>query len=54
MLISGYSLTSSRAFPAAFPDEQPVTSWWQIIEKNEDGSQKYRLFTKEIGRTHRR
>ena len=33
----------------AFPDGQPIHSWWEIIEKNEDGTQKYRLFTKEIG-----
>lgn len=46
-------LYSSQSFwyynTAAFPDGQPVDSWWQIIEKNEDGSQKYRLFCKEIG-----
>lgn len=49
----GYPLYASQSFwyynTEAFPDEQPVTNWWQIIEKNEDGSQKYRLFTKEIG-----
>ncbi|MCD8124745.1 MAG: extracellular solute-binding protein [Lachnospiraceae bacterium] len=33
----------------AYPDEQPVSSWWEIIETDEDGNQKYRLFTKEIG-----
>ena len=46
-------LYSSQSFwyynTAAFPDGQPITSWWNIIEKNEDGSQKYRLFCKEIG-----
>ena len=46
-------LYSSQSFwyynTAAFPDGQPVDSWWQIIEKNPDGSQKFRLFTKEIG-----
>lgn len=46
-------LYSSQSFwyynTAAFPDGQPVDSWWQIIEKNPDGSQKYRLFCKEIG-----
>ena len=48
-----YPLYSSQAFwyynTEAFPDGQPITSWWQIIEKNEDGSQKYALYTKEIG-----
>ena len=46
-------LYSSQSFwyynTAAFPDGQPIDSWWNIIEKNEDGSQKYRLFCKEIG-----
>ena len=46
-------LYSSQSFwyynTAAFPDGQPIDSWWQIIEKNPDGSQKYRLFCKEIG-----
>lgn len=49
----GYPLYASQSFwyynTEAYPDEQPVTNWWQIIEKNDDGSQKYRLFTKEIG-----
>ncbi len=49
----GYPLYASQSFwfynTEAFPDGSPVTNWWQIIEKNEDGSQKYRLFTKEIG-----
>lgn len=48
-----YPLYASQAFwyynTEAFPDGQPITSWWNIIEKNEDGSQKYRLFAKEIG-----
>ena len=48
-----YPLYSSQAFwyynTEAFPDGQPITSWWQIIEKNPDGSQKYALYTKEIG-----
>ena len=48
-----YPLYASQAFwyynTEAFPDGQPITSWWQIIEKNDDGSQKYQLFTKEIG-----
>lgn len=49
----GYPLYSSQAFwyynTEAFPDGQPIDNWWQIIEKNPDGSQKYRLFAKEIG-----
>ncbi|MDO5399595.1 MAG: extracellular solute-binding protein [Eubacteriales bacterium] len=53
LLRYGYPLYASQSFwyynTEAFPDGQPVTSWWQIIEKNEDGSQKYRLFTKNIG-----
>lgn len=48
-----YPLYASQAFwyynTEVYPDGQPITSWWQIIEKNEDGSQKYRLYTKEIG-----
>ena len=48
-----YPLYASQAFwyynTEAFPDGQPIDSWWQIIEKNPDGSHKYRLFTKEIG-----
>ena len=53
MLRYGYPLYASQAFwyynTEAFPDGQPVTNWWQIIERKEDGTQKYRLFTKEIG-----
>jgi len=48
-----FPLYASQAFwyynTEAFPDGQPISSWWQIIEKNPDGTQKYRLFTKEIG-----
>ena len=48
-----YPLYASQAFwyynTEAFPDGQPITSWWNIIEKNDDGSQKYRLYAKEIG-----
>ena len=48
-----YPLYSSQAFwyynTEAFPDGQPITSWWQIIEKDETGKQHYQLFTKEIG-----
>lgn len=53
LLRYGYPLYASQSFwyynTEAFPDGQPITSWWQIIEKKEDGTQKYRLFTKEIG-----
>lgn len=53
LLRYGYPLYASQSFwyynTEAFPDGQPIDSWWQIIERNEDGSQKYRLFTKEIG-----
>ena len=49
----GYPLYASHSMwyynTKAFPDGQPIHSWWEIIEKNEDGTQKYRLFTKEIG-----
>ena len=49
----GYTLYASQSMwyynTKAFPDGQPIHSWWEIIEKNEDGTQKYRLFTKEIG-----
>lgn len=53
LLRYGYPLYASQSFwyynTEAFPEGQPVSSWWQIIERNDDGSQKYRLFTKEIG-----
>ena len=49
----GYPLYASQSMwyynTKAFPDGQPIHSWWEIIEKNEDGTQKYRLFTKESG-----
>ena len=49
----GYPLYASQSMwyynTKAFPDGQPIHRWWEIIEKNEDGTQKYRLFTKEIG-----
>ena len=48
-----YPLYSSQAFwyynTEAFPDGQHITSWWQIIEKDDAGNQHYQLFTKEIG-----
>ena len=48
-----YPLYASQAFwyynTEAFPDGQPIDSWWQIIEKDENGKQHFRLFTKEIG-----
>ena len=53
LLRYGYPLYASQSFwyynTEAFPDGQPVHSWWEIIEKDEDGNQKFRLFTKEIG-----
>ena len=53
LLRYGYPLYATQAFwyynTEAFPESQPVDSWWQIIERNDDGSQKYRLFAKEIG-----
>ncbi|MBR6187338.1 MAG: extracellular solute-binding protein [Clostridia bacterium] len=53
LLRYGYPLYASQSFwyynTEAFPEGSPVSNWWQIIEKNEDGTQKYRLFTKEIG-----
>ncbi len=53
LLRFGYPLYASQSFwyynTEAYPDGQPVNNWWQIIEKNDDGTQKYRLFTKEIG-----
>lgn len=49
----GYPLYASQSMwfynTAAFPDGQPIHSWWEIIEKKDDGTQKYHLFTKEIG-----
>ena len=48
-----YPLYASQAFwyynTEAFPDGQPIDSWWQIIEKNADGTQRFRLYTTEIG-----
>ena len=53
LLTYGYPLYTSQSFwyynTDAFPDGQPVSSWWDIIETDENGNQKYRLFTKEIG-----
>ncbi|MBQ6595508.1 MAG: hypothetical protein IJH78_07635, partial [Clostridia bacterium] len=53
LLRYGYPLYASQSFwyynTEAYPDGCPITSWWQIIEKDEEGNQKYRLFTKEIG-----
>jgi len=52
LLKYGYPLYASQAFwyynTKEFPDGQPINSWWQLIEKDENGNQKYRLFTKEI------
>ena len=53
LLRYGYPLYASQSFwyynTEAFPESQPIDSWWQIVERNDDGSQKYRLFAKEIG-----
>lgn len=53
LLRYGYPLYTSQSFwyynTEKYPDGQPVTNWWQIVEKNEDGSQKWALYTKEIG-----
>lgn len=32
-----------------FPDEQPIRSWWDIVELDENGRQRFAVFTKEIG-----
>lgn len=32
-----------------YPDAEPVTNWWQFVEKNDDGTQKYSIVAKEIG-----
>ena len=53
LLRYGYPLYATQSFwyynTEAFPENQPIDSWWQIVERNDDGSQKYRLFAKEIG-----
>ncbi len=53
LLKYGYPLYSSMSFwyynTDAFPDGQPINSWWNILDTNEDGSQKYSIYTKEIG-----
>lgn len=53
LLRYGYPLYASQSFwyynTEAFPDGCPITSWWQILETKEDGTQKYRILTKEIG-----
>lgn len=33
----------------AFPEGAPVNNWWDIIELDENGNQKYELYSKEIG-----
>lgn len=52
MLKYGYPLYSSQSFwfynTKVFPDGQPVDSWWEIIEKDDSGKQKFHLYTKEI------
>ncbi|MCI9484901.1 MAG: extracellular solute-binding protein [Clostridiaceae bacterium] len=32
-----------------FPDAEPITNWWQFVEKDENGNQKYSIVAKEIG-----
>lgn len=32
-----------------YPDEQPVKSWWDIVELDENGHQRFAVITKEIG-----
>ena len=53
LLRYGYPLYTSQSFwyynTAEYPNGQPVTNWWQIVELNDDGTQKWNLFTKEIG-----
>ena len=48
-----YPLYSSQSFwyynTEVFPDGQPINSWWEIIEKDDAGNQKFALYTKEIG-----
>ena len=48
-----YPLYSSQAFwyynTEAFPDGQPIKSWWEIIEKDDAGNQRFALYAKEIG-----
>ena len=48
----GYPLYTSQSFwyynTAEYPDGQPIHNWWEIIETNEDGTPKWKLFTKEI------
>ncbi len=48
-----YPLYASQAFwyynTEAFPDGQPIKSWWEIIEKDDSGNQRFALYAKEIG-----
>ena len=32
-----------------FPDAEPISNWWQFVEKDENGNQKYSIVAKEIG-----
>ena len=32
-----------------YPDAEPITNWWQFVEKDENGNQKYSIVAKEIG-----
>ncbi len=53
LLRYGYPLYTSASFwfynTDVYPDGSPISSWWDILETNEDGSQKYNIYTKEIG-----
>lgn len=53
LLKYGYPLYAGEAFwfynTEAFPDGSPLTNWWQLLETNADGTQKFIIYTKEIG-----
>ena len=53
LLTYGMPFYTSLAFwyynTDAFPDGAPVNNWWDIIELDENGNQKYDLYSKEIG-----
>jgi len=33
---------------AQYPDGAPISNWWDIVEKDADGNQKFRIFCKNI------
>ncbi len=53
LLTYGMPFYTSLAFwyynTDVYPDGAPVTNWWDIIELDENGNQKYELYSKEIG-----